>query len=116
VMPGALWPEDVPRVPGGELYRIRLNAELARHMDGICYLQLQGSITDAQASEMVDRALLVHESLLLGADFPCFRVWREDICGRVRYIARAQHAGAQPHTLVTADVAELRQALIGGPS
>jgi SAM-dependent methyltransferase len=45
------------------------------------------------------------------ADFPRFRIWCEDAWGRVRYIARSQHPGQHPHTIVTADLGELRAAL-----
>jgi O-methyltransferase involved in polyketide biosynthesis len=48
---------------------------------------------------------------VLQEEFPAFRIWREDISGRTRYIARSQHAGLNPHTLVTADPDELRGAL-----
>jgi hypothetical protein len=47
------------------------------------------------------------------AQFPKFRIWREAICDRTRYVARSQHAGLNPHTVVTGDLAELRAALSG---
>ncbi len=50
----------------------------------------------------------------LVADFPGFRIWREDVCGRVRYIALSQHPDLRPHTVITADLAELREALARG--
>jgi hypothetical protein len=56
---------------------------------------------DAQAAEL-DR---------LRADFPLFWIWRENTGSGVRYIARSQRAGVNPHTVVTADPAELRAAL-----
>jgi hypothetical protein len=43
--------------------------------------------------------------------FPQFRIWREDACGRVRYVARSRHPGQHPHTIVTSDLGELRAAL-----
>ena len=43
----------------------------------------------------------------LRADFPSHEIWREDDGGQVRYVARGQH----PHTVVTADLGELRAAL-----
>jgi hypothetical protein len=53
-----------------------------------------------------------HDQLAaLCEDFPQFLVWREDDCGRVRYIVRSQHPGQHPHTVVTADLGELRAAL-----
>lgn len=45
------------------------------------------------------------------ADFPCFRIWREQTCDRVRYVARSLHTGLNPHTVVTHDIGELRAAL-----
>ena len=47
----------------------------------------------------------------LRADFPQFWIWRENTGSGVRYIARSQRAGLNPHTVVTADPAELRAAL-----
>lgn len=57
-------------------------------------------------------ALLPRDTLgVLQAEFPRYRIWREDICGRVRYIARSLEGGLRPHTIVTADLAEMRPAL-----
>jgi len=54
----------------------------------------------------------VHDELSsLRKDFPRFRVWRETIGDRVHYVARSQHPGLNPHTVVTDDLAELRAAL-----
>jgi hypothetical protein len=47
----------------------------------------------------------------LRADFPLFWIWRENTGSGVRYIARSQRAGLNPHTVVTADPAELRAVL-----
>ncbi len=47
----------------------------------------------------------------LRADFPQFWIWREHTGSGVRYVARSQRAGLNPHTVVTADPAELRAAL-----
>jgi len=49
----------------------------------------------------------------LRREFPQFRIWREILPGRSRYIARSQRVGLNPHTIVTDDVAELRSALGG---
>lgn len=49
--------------------------------------------------------------IALRADFPAFRIWREIIPARTRYIARRLHPGPGPHTVVTDDVTELRTAL-----
>ena len=45
--------------------------------------------------------------------FPAFRILREALPGRrhARYIARSTRDGVHPHTLVTADLAELRDEL-----
>jgi S-adenosyl methyltransferase len=47
----------------------------------------------------------------LQAEFPAFRIWRETICGRVRYNAIRRQPGVHPHTLVTGDLDEMRAAL-----
>jgi hypothetical protein len=47
----------------------------------------------------------------LRADFPAFRIWRENVGGRVLYVARSQNLSLNPHTVVTDDPAELRAAL-----
>jgi hypothetical protein len=49
--------------------------------------------------------------IALRADFSAFRIWREIIPGRARYIARRLHPGPGPHTVVTDDLTELRTAL-----
>jgi O-methyltransferase involved in polyketide biosynthesis len=47
----------------------------------------------------------------LQQDFPGHRIWREVTGERVRYIARSLHLGVSPHTVVTADLGELRMLL-----
>jgi len=47
----------------------------------------------------------------LRKEFRGFRIWREITGDRVRYVARSQFPGLNPHTVVTADAAELRAAL-----
>ena len=47
----------------------------------------------------------------LQEEFPCFRIWPERTCNRVRYVARSLHLGLNPHTVVTDDIGELRAAL-----
>ncbi len=54
------------------------------------------------------------ELAALQADFPGFRIWREAVADRARYVARSQRPGLNPHTVVTADLSELRTAL--GPA
>ncbi len=52
-------------------------------------------------------AAAAHALTVLRAEFPDHEIWREDDGGQVRYIARGRH----PHTVVTADLGELRAAL-----
>lgn len=47
----------------------------------------------------------------LQQDFPGHRIWQEITGERVRYIARRMHWGISPHTVVTADLVELRTLL-----
>jgi len=47
----------------------------------------------------------------LRADFPCFRISREETCDRDRYVVLSLHPGLNPHTVVTDDIAELRATL-----
>jgi hypothetical protein len=51
------------------------------------------------------------ELAALGADFPAYRIWRENLCGRIRYNACRTQPGLHPHTLVTGNLAEMRAAL-----
>jgi len=52
-----------------------------------------------------------HTLTALQQRFPHYRVWREDIYRRVRYVARSLEHGLRPHTVVTGDLAELQAAL-----
>jgi hypothetical protein len=47
----------------------------------------------------------------LQQDFPAYRIWREALGDHVRLVAVTRQPGASPHTVVTADVTELRTAL-----
>ena len=47
-------------------------------------------------------------------DYPHYRIWRETTSTRTRYIARALTPGTHPHTVVTADLSELRAELATG--
>jgi hypothetical protein len=47
----------------------------------------------------------------LQQEFPDFRIWREVTAEHVRFVAVRRQAGTRPHTVVTADMAELRAAL-----
>ncbi len=51
------------------------------------------------------------ELTVLREEFPAYRIWREETPGRSRYVARSRHRGLQPHTVVTAEIGELREAL-----
>jgi hypothetical protein len=53
--------------------------------------------------------------LALRADFPHFRIWTEVTGDRVRYIARRRSEGTGPHTVVVADLGELRAVLSERP-
>jgi SAM-dependent methyltransferase len=57
-----------------------------------------------------------NELASLRAGFPKFRIWRESTYDRTRYIARSQHLGQRPHTVVSADPGELRAALGDPPA
>jgi len=48
---------------------------------------------------------------VLRAEFPAFRIWEEQMPGRVRYVACSRRQGVNPHTVITADLDELREAL-----
>jgi hypothetical protein len=47
----------------------------------------------------------------LQEDFPGFRIWREVTGERVRLVAVRRRHGTSPHTVVTAEAAELRAVL-----
>jgi hypothetical protein len=47
----------------------------------------------------------------LHAEFPGYRIWHEITGDRARLVAVRRHHGTSPHTVVTADPAELRAAL-----
>jgi S-adenosyl methyltransferase len=51
------------------------------------------------------------ELAVLREEFPAYRIWREETPGRSRYVARSRHQGLSPHTIVTAEIGELREAL-----
>jgi hypothetical protein len=52
----------------------------------------------------------------LEADFPQFRIWREISLDRARYVACRLQPGTHPHTVVAADLGELREVLAAGQS
>ena len=45
------------------------------------------------------------------ADFPAYRIWREQARGCARYVACSRYLRISPYTVVTADLRELRDAL-----
>ncbi len=47
----------------------------------------------------------------LQQDFPGYRIWQEPMGGQIRLVAVRRGPGTGPHTLVTADLVELRAAL-----
>jgi len=52
----------------------------------------------------------------LQQDFPGYRIWQEPMGDRIRLVAVRRQPGASPHTLITADPAELRAALANSTS
>jgi hypothetical protein len=47
----------------------------------------------------------------LRREFPRYQIWLEPAHGGYRFIARRQHPGTGPHTVITNDPAELRATL-----
>jgi hypothetical protein len=64
-------------------------------------------------SHSEDRPGSQRELAALQEDFPGFRIWREVTGERVRLVAVRRRHGTSPHTVVTAEAAELR-AVLGG--
>jgi hypothetical protein len=69
------------------------------------------SPADAECTQPAPPAAPADPLPALRADFPAFRIWREDVCDRVLYVTRSLHLGLNPYTVVTDDPAELRAAL-----
>jgi hypothetical protein len=65
-------------------------------------------MSDAQDPLSGQRA---QELAHLQGDFPGFRIWQEITGERTRLVAVRRHDGLRPHTLVSAEAAELRAAL-----
>jgi hypothetical protein len=64
-----------------------------------------------------DNPRAAHRELAdLQDDFPAYRIWAEALGDHVRLVAVTRYPGTSPHTVVTADVAELRAALAHSPS
>jgi hypothetical protein len=51
------------------------------------------------------------ELALLAAGFPAFRLWRETILDRTRYVAQGTTLNSHPHIVITDDLAELAATL-----
>jgi hypothetical protein len=51
------------------------------------------------------------ELAALQADFPQFEIWPEATLGRLRYVSISTRLDLNPHTVVTADLTELRTVL-----
>ena len=67
------------------------------------------------ASTDTARSEVLAELTRLRAEFPGHWIGTETIPGRgVRYLARARQHDAQPHTVITPDLSELRAALEAG--
>jgi hypothetical protein len=64
-------------------------------------------------SHSEDRPGSQRELAALQEDFPGFRIWREVTGERVRLVAVRRRHGTSPHTVVTAEAAELRAVLSG---
>jgi hypothetical protein len=65
--------------------------------------------SDSPASR---RALTEPDPLTaLQRDFPAFHIWRENLHGRRRYVARSPRLTLNPHTVITDDPDEMRSAL-----
>ena len=63
------------------------------------------------------RVLAVSEELaVLQAEFPVYKIWLEQTPGRVRYVAQSRLYDVNPHTVITDDMAELRETLQPGPA
>jgi hypothetical protein len=71
------------------------------------------AVTESDApSTAHDLAVTAPDPLpALQQQFPAFLIWRENMSGRRRYVARSQHLSVNPHTVVTDDPDELRAAL-----
>ena len=48
---------------------------------------------------------------VLQAEFPAYKIWQEQIAGPGPVCGPQPAPGVNPHTVITADVAELREAL-----
>lgn len=70
-------------------------------------------MTDSNQNTTADGPDRLLDLEQLRAGFPAFRIWREIMPGRTRYIARRLDPGPGLHTVVTDDLTELRETLNG---
>ena len=79
-----------------------------------------GSRNESDAEEIeadsAEVSAVSEELAVLQAEFPAYKIWQEQTPGRVRFVARSRLQDVNPHTVITADMAELREALRPGPS
>jgi hypothetical protein len=76
---------------------------------------VHGQVTGGKARRHAEATAVSDELIVLRDEFPEYRIWREVTPGRSRYVARSRYQGASPHTVVTGQVTELRDALeLGG--
>jgi hypothetical protein len=54
------------------------------------------------------------ELALIEAGFPGFRVWRQTVCDRMRYVAASRDLDTHPYTVITSDLKELVASLTAG--
>lgn len=48
---------------------------------------------------------------MLRAEFPAYQIWEETVRNHSRFVARRQQQAPGPHTVITPDIDELRDAL-----
>jgi O-methyltransferase involved in polyketide biosynthesis len=76
---------------------------------------VHSQVTGDKARRHAEATAVSDELTVLRDEFPEYRIWREETPGRSRYVARSRYQGASPHTVVTGQVTELRDALeLGG--
>jgi hypothetical protein len=81
----------IPAQPAGDLYD-----RIGGWISGACLWRDNGPAGELAA---------------LRADFPQFQIWPEVTLDRLRYVSVSQHLHLHPHTVITADLAELRTIL-----
>jgi hypothetical protein len=73
------------------------------------------AVSDSAVNSRKDAYPALDELDSLREELPGFRIWREEMPSRVRYVARAMDLRTHPHTVITADPGELRAQLAGPP-